>query len=341
MKKKNTLPIKWMLGILIILVAIVYGTQQVSKGTAPYFFNKNRVLSPIISPIIRVLSPIIQFLANMIGIRNQNEPVLPTTPPWRGSTLPSKNPLNVEAPQGTEPIAEQGSNTAQKGINAESNPGDLSGANADQKLGNLSETNAENNPGNNSEINSKNNSEPNADQKPGNLSGANAENNPGNISGDHPGANAEQEPGNISGSNSGSNSGNTSGAYSGGCVLGCYPGCIPGCDPACKPSVCNFGNISGSNSGNTSGSMNQSNLPTINPIPTDNTVSQSIAQQNQKNDSLAALVANHQALVVPVQQQAQASKYQTVNSENIPAPSTDQAPTDAVQKMKSNQVMHH
>ena len=34
MNKKNSLPIKWMLGILIILMAIFYGTNQVSTNMA-------------------------------------------------------------------------------------------------------------------------------------------------------------------------------------------------------------------------------------------------------------------------------------------------------------------
>jgi len=337
MKKKNTLPIKWMLGILILLVAVAYWTARQTQ-------SKDQGILPAASNVSSQ-NNFFQFLANMLGpqyksiLSNQNEP-LPTTPTAvlrqqdvGASRLPNELGLNVKAPQGTGPTAGQGTNSAQRGNNP----------------GNSSEMNTENNSGNNSEINAKNNPENNSGSNSGNTSGNTSGNNSGNTSG------------NNSGSNSGNNSGGNSGGYSG-CVLGCYPGCNPGCDPECKPSVCNLGNTSGNASGNnsgntsgnnsgtnadqvpgnlTSGSINQYNLPTINPIPTDAEVSQSIAQQNQNKDSLAALVANHQALVVSVQQQAEASKYQTVTAQSIPAASTNQAPDDAVQKIKSKQVVYH
>ncbi len=325
MKKKNLLPIKWMLGILIILTAAVYWTTQQTQ-------SKDHGILPAASSFSSQ-NNFFQFLANMIGIRgqsassseaskennipNQNEPMptrehVPASGDVSPSTLPSKTASNVEAPQGTEPIAEQGSNTAQEknnagntpGINAENNSKNTAQINSEYN----SESSAGNNQENNSGINAENNPGANAENNPWNVSETNPENNPGNNSGDNsgnnPGTNADQIPWNL---NSGANAEN------------------------------NPGNLSGNNSGN----INQSNLPTINPIPSDSAVSQSIAQQNQQSDTLAALIAARQALVVPVQQQAEASKYQTVNSQSIPAPSTDQAPADAVAKMKSNQVMYH
>ena len=78
-----------------------------------------------------------------------------------------------------------------------------------------------------------------------------------------------------------------------------------------------------------------SNLPAINPIPSDNAASQSITQQNQQSDSLAALVASHQALAAQVRQSAEATKYQTVTSESIAPTDTTPAPQDIVDKIKS------
>jgi len=170
------------------------------------------------------------------------------------------------------------------------------------------------------------NAEKNAEIMAANGSQNNAEDNPDNVN-NNPGNNPDNNADNNSGDNSGTNaampSGNGLGNNSGG-----GPGDNTGGGPGDNP-----GGNSGSNSGGSA-----SNLPTLNPIPSDNTVSPDIAQQNQQNASLASILAARQALVVPVQEQAQASKYQTVSSENIPAVSTNQVPSDLIEKVKSNQV---
>jgi hypothetical protein len=352
MSKKNTLPIKWLLGILIILMAVAYWTTQQTQ-------SKNQGILPVASNVSSQ-NNFFQFLASLIGMGNnipdQNE-LMPTPGhvPSSGGVSPStpanETASNVKAPPPTGPIAGQGTNTAQgknnTGNNTENNPGDLLEANADQGIGNLSELNAENNLEMNAENNPATNAETNADQETGNIAENNPElnaennqendleNNPENNSESNMESNVESNAESNMGSNAEINAENNPGGNSGN--LGNAPGCAPGCYAGCNPA-CATGCVPGCSAINTP-PPNLLNLPTINPIPSDNAVSQSIAQQNQQSDALATLLATSQALVLPVRQQAQASKYRTINSQDIPAVSTNQAPADTVAKIKSNQAM--
>jgi hypothetical protein len=332
MSKKNTVLIKWMLVILVVLMAVAYWTTRQTQ-------SKNQEIWPAASNVSSQ-NNFFQFLGYFIGMRNQNGPGLPATPPWRGSTLPTRGhvtegnvspgtlpagtPLNVKATQGTGLIAGQGTNTIQEKNNAGNN------------TGNLSETNAENNPGNLTGNNAGNNS--------GNLSEANAENNPEDLSE----MNSENNPGTTAENDSDYNPEDNSESPSS-CVQGCYLGCDPGCDSECTPeclagvssssisSTSSTSSTSNSSaSSNSSNPSNPSNLPTINPIPSDAAVSQSVAQQNQQNSSLSTLVANQQTLATAIRQSAEATKYQTVTSESIAPANTTPASGDIVAKIKSH-----
>ncbi|MBF0570982.1 MAG: hypothetical protein HQL12_03830 [Candidatus Omnitrophica bacterium] len=319
MNKKNKLPIIGMIGIILVLMSAFYWGHQTSKNVTT-------------STVSNVSSTdnLFQFLLNIIGIgnhrtsaggtssgtntSNQNNPVF-------GSTLPGKNPLNGQALQGT---TEQGANTAQGKNSPENNP-EINGANhSGIDIENNSETTKTNNPDDNATYNTEYNSEINSESGMGTDLG----NNINNSAENNTGTNAENNSGNNSEVNSATNlitnSENTAGDNSGN---------TPG-----DNSGDNSGSNSGGNSGSNTGNSNQSNLPTINPIPSNSKVSQSIARQNQQNDTLAAMLAAREALVIPVQQQAQATKYQTVTSQSIPPVSTTPAPADVVEKVKSKLI---
>lgn len=315
MKKKNLSVVKWVLGILIFIMAALYSNYRISENALMNNGSKAYVHRTFF-----------QYLENLFGflnfggssnnnLFNQNNLMLPnggaqnkTSMNTSPGSLPNAMGLNTGASQGTKSPAGQGSTAGNtSGINTANNAQGTMG----NALGGGLESNTENNSGTNAESNSGTNAENNS----GNNTQNNAENNSGNNPTDNTGTSSDQGTGNQSSDNSGGNSGENSGN--------------------------NSGSNSGDNSGNGSGNSNQNNLPTINPIPSDDQVSQSVTNQNQQNDNLAALLAQRQVLVAPVQQQAQASKYQTVNSQNIPAPSTNQPPQDVVAKMKSNQVMFH
>ena len=343
MKKKNTLATKWVLGILILLLAVTYWNSQQTQ-------NRGQGIFPTTASSASSQNNFFQFLGHLIGIQSQNPSsgeayngsiASPASGRMPQGMLPGQTASNLEALQETNPITGQASNPENPSeINAQNN----SGSNTEIPSGINAENNAQNNPGNNqgnntennSEINAQSNQEFNAEANPEfnaeASSGINAENNAENNSGNNPQTNAENNAGanaEISGTgpydnNSGSSSAdNSGGSPENGPTVA--PGCVPQCFPQCTPE-CN---------------AKYANLDTINPIPSDTAVSQSVAQQNLQNSALNKLLTTRSALVIPVQQQAQALKYQYIDPSAIPAVSTNSAPADIVQKVKSNQLSLH
>jgi len=318
MNKKNKLPIKWMFGIIIILIAIACWTTQQAQ-------NKNQAMGSATSNFFSQ-NNFLQFLGHLIGLQNLGNssggPFNANTSSTQGSNASPQggnewnnagNTLGGNNSSGAGKNAGgTGANTEGiTGTNAGQETGNIEGYNAEQVTGNFLENTVSNETGNiesnPSEINAENNptsnTETSTNQETENPSEMNAENNPG--------ANAETSQGNSFGGNLGNNSGN------------------------------NSGNPSEGNSGNSLGSLNAPNLPTINPILPNDVVSQNIAQQNQQTAALAAILKTRQALVAPVIQQAQASKYQTVTAQDIPAPSINPPSSDIVAKVKANQLSLH
>ena len=332
--KKSTLPVKWMLWALIILVFVAFRTHQLMRD------ENRRILSTSTNATSQ--NSFSKFLADIFGFRSQsslskgNNGLSPNNPGFGqiGGT-DTDNQQNPNSSSVKNKLGFRGNNALQEGRSSNSgqededslrnNPSNNSEinseinaeANTEQGAGNLAqdnpEVNAENNPQTNSEVNAENNSENNAINNPGNNPGNNPDNNPGDNSGSGQG----NGPGSGSGSGSGSGPGSGSGSGS------------------------RSSSGSGSGSGSGGGSGNPTILPTLNPIPTDSQVSQSVTQQNKKNDALDALLAARQALVVPVQQEAQITKYQTVDPQNIPAPSTTEPSADLVAKVKARQISLH
>ena len=325
MKRKHLLPIKWILGILILLIAVAYWTNQQTQN------NNQGILSA--SSNLSSQNNFFQFLTNLLGIRsqnsssgqgsngspssNQNKTMRPQgQAPSSGNaatgSLAGETTSNTGASQETASIAEQGSNSENSlGINAESN--------SEFNSENSSEMNTEDNFGINQGINAENPSEINAETNAESTAGENAQtqgNGPDNTSGNSPG-----------GSSGGDSGNNPTGP---GCYEGCYPQCSPGCPWDINPSSLNH----------PSNPSNSPVYPTINPIPSNNAASQNIAQQNQQRDTLAALVAAQQELARQVLESAQASKYQTVTADSIPPVDTTPAPQDIVDKIKSGQLIH-
>jgi len=318
MKKKNALPGMWMLGIILILLAIVFGTQQVSKymtmSTASNVSSQNNFFT---------------FLANMFGFgnqssssvdsakRNNNTPnqdgsmstqgYLPASGGLSPNTLLNGSSSNMISSQEAASFAGQGSNANQEESNADNNSEDSSGTNTDQGTGDLA--------GSNSEMN--------ADSFSGDNSELSADSNSSSSSDDNSVSDANNNSQNNLGSNSEINSPDTSGGSSG------------------DTSGGSSGSPSGNSPGSNSGSSSQNGLPTLNPIPSDQTAQQNIALQNQQNDALSSILASRQALTAPVAQQAQAAKYQTPVSQDIPTPSTDQPPADVAAKAKSGKLTLH
>jgi len=311
MKKNEKLPIQWIIGIVVTLILMVHWTNPTSRNLTMYAVTH-----------ISSYHNFFQFLTNILGFE--------TT-----SSLSSENPKRNNLLMPNNPGLGQMQDASRQGLpypNALSagNPSSME-ANSSQKENNAStklEINDTNNSGknalNNPVSNSTNNAETNADKGTGSMDNAelNAENNPQN--------NSETNSTNNADINSQNNSGDNTGYYSG--------------NGPNNSSGDNTGNNSGGSSDNNSGASHQSNqpiLPTINPIPSNNQVSQSIAQQNQNINSLTALVASRQTLVIPVQQQAQMTKYQTINAQDIPPVSSSQAPSDVQQKIQSHQLTFH
>ena len=52
-------------------------------------------------------------------------------------------------------------------------------------------------------------------------------------------------------------------------------------------------------------------------------------------------MAQNQTIISQVNTSVEATKYQTVNSDDIPAPDPTPAPDDIVQKIKSGQLIQH
>jgi hypothetical protein len=75
-----------------------------------------------------------------------------------------------------------------------------------------------------------------------------------------------------------------------------------------------------------------------NPIPTDDEALARVAEQNQQHDQLYAILHEHAELAAQVRQ---AAKYQTDVPETAPAPNTALPSADVMQKLQSNQVVHH
>jgi hypothetical protein len=341
MKKKNTLLTKWVLGILIILLAVTYWRSQQTQ-------NRGQGIFPTTASSVSSQNNFFQFLGHLIGIHAQGPSsgegsngnnVPPASGPLPQGMLPGKTASNVEALQETNPLAGQAPNPENASEinaenNSESNTEIPSGINAENNSGNNQGNNAENN----SEINAQSNQEFNAEANPElNAevpSGINAENNAENNLGNNPQTNTENAPGanaeisggipseNTSESNPASSSSSESGSGNNQAFV---PVCVPQCFPQCTRE-CN---------------TKYANLATINPIPSDTAVSQSVAQQNLQNAALDRLLTTRSALVIPVQQQAQALKYQYVDPNAIPAVSTNSAPADIVQKVKANQLSLH
>ena len=320
MRIKNKLPIKWMLGIVVILMLMANWTHHVSKRLALHHGSSSTSQNSFV-----------QFLEDLFGLGEPNS---------SSNNASQKN--NMQNGNNQNSGSMKGLNTADQ-----RNPNSTSGDNgsASQRSG---RDQGEDNAGNNPETNGENNSELNADDSSGNnpdfnaasSSGLNAENNPQDNSGNNPGTNAatnSENPGSNSDNNPGDNSGGNTGSGPGD-----NPGGNPGSGPGDNPGG-NPGSGPGDNPGSPGGGPggDQPVLPTINPIPSDDAVSQSVAKQNQQNDAAAALIASREALVVPVQQQAQASKYQAVNTQNTPAPSTDLPPADVEAKVQAKQVTFH
>jgi len=323
MKKKNKLPIKWILGILVILITVAYWTnlqtQSKNQGilsASSNFYSQNNFF---------------QFLEHLIGMGSSNNSPLSENENISNRYNPNlsqrKNPNTADQlHQNSIPAANPlGSGNSETNVNQET--GNLSGTNVENNLGinaesnsefnaeNPSGINAENNLGNNPEMNAETNAETNAESNAGENAETSQANGPDNTSGG------------ISGGSTGGDSGNNSGNGLG-CFEGCYPQCSPGCPWNINPSAAN----------NPSNPSNPSNLPTINPIPSNDIASQSIAQQNKQNAALAALIAARQAIADQVRQAAEATKYQTVSSGSITPADTTPPNEDTVTKIKERQL---
>jgi len=318
MKKKNQLPIKWIIGIVIALIVAVQWSHHASTNDS----------SPA-SSHISSQNDFFQFMASLFGMggpnassgeaakghnaSNQNSLNSPQTGGLNSADQQDQNSMNDASGS-----AMQGSAASQQGNHGENNSGGSSEGNSEMNAEDSSANNSENNSGLNAENTSSNNpasnSESNADQEQGNLAEnppANSDNNSGNNSGNSSNDNSENNPDQGTGNNPTDNSGGS-------------------------------GNNPGGNSGgNAPGSPNQNSFPVINPIPSDDTATQSIAQQNQHADALAAELSSRQALVAPVVQQAQATKYQSPTYNDIPTPTTTSPSADTIAKVQSKQYSFH
>jgi len=76
-----------------------------------------------------------------------------------------------------------------------------------------------------------------------------------------------------------------------------------------------------------------------NPIPTDAEALQRIALQNQQKAGMYALLAARTALAARIQGAAEATKYETVVSQNIAPANTTPAPQDVVDQIKSHKLV--
>jgi len=333
MKKKNSLPLKWVLLILLSLTAIVFCTNHISKNIAvsskSEFHSKNSLL---------------EFLENILGIFNlhfywgqgyagNGSPGQNNHSSWGWGVFHWGNQQNPNSMNSPNAFQLNGHNSARNQNAAENNQDNNSYANSKNTSDQSSESNSEINAQVNSDLNPNNNpNNPSGDgQNNGNNSNSSTESGANNPQGNAP-MNADNNSGGNPGAPSGSYAGDNGGS-------GNNPGELSGGNSGAAGSGDNAG--ANNSSGDATGGSNQPNLQTINPIPTDAQVAASIAAQNQQALALNAILASRQALVAPVQEQAQASKYQTVAAENIPAPSTNTAPADVIQKVQAHQLALH
>ena len=331
MNKKRS-PLKWILGISIVLIALGLWTIQQTQ-------NPDRGLSSRAS-IISSSNNFFQFLENLFGIRNHgnsasglltNQGQSPASGKTSSGTLLNNSTSKLKINQGITSNSDQDNNIA---------------TNAENNLIINSENNQTINPGNITENSIESNSELNP-----NNTGSNADNN-GNDNPDNnnPSNNADTNPADNNGNNPDTNLSGNSGAasdFNKGCAMGCFPGCIPGCDPECVPG-CSTGLISGndqthqnqapSNQTNLPNQTIRPNLPTINAIPTDTQIAQNVAQKNQANYMLAQLTASNQALADNARKAAQ---FELNDPSKIKPVDTTPAPSDIVDKIKSAQLIQH
>lgn len=309
MKKKNTLPTPMILGVLILLTLIVIGTNHALKNTASSGFQTSapKNFFQILGDILE--APFQAFFPNH-GSKGNNSSNQNTTDSNQAGRANMDNQDYLDFLSGASSSSSQ--KTTASGIsNSTENDQKFNNENTPQTYITVSnaETNS-NNAENNSTYNEDRISSNSADNSVTNSSTYSSTNST-NSSGYTVTGASDSNPGKSPGNNSSSNPTNTSSS---------------------SP---------GSNSGNNSGNNNQNNMTTINPIPPDNTVSQSVNLQNQQQNALAAILASRKALVVPVVQQAQSLKYQSVNSQNLPVPSSNQPPSDKQQDIKSGKYMFH
>ena len=321
MKNKNRSRLKWALGAILLLMAIPLANPQ--------FLNHLRL--PTLTELSRP-GRFMDYLENLFNMYfhsattdlNAVETELNTinqllqtwghVPRKSGYVSPSAVPsvvgLNAKATQGNNPTAQQASNPSQTENTLETP--------------NTPDTNATNNAETNTDTNAANNASSNAEQSiestgagsQGDNTQSNNGNNADNNAANNPAGNTELNA--TIGSGEGSSNNGTGAATS-------------GSDQG-----------TGGSSNNNSGSGSASDLPTINPIPTDDQAATSIAKQNQQNDSLTAELARRQALITPVQEQAQANKYQTIPpTTSIPTPSANPPPSDTAAKVQSKQYSFH
>jgi hypothetical protein len=332
MSNKNQIPIKWILIILFSLMAISYCTHRASKYFAMHASSHTSSAN------------FLEFISYMLGMDNAMDSAQnaakdkQTGNNQNGKSSGAFNTANgqdlnlASSESGTGTSGQISSQEKNNGGNAQGNnpnnnlkqsTDDASDNNADKNSNLNSENNPENNQENNPNYNSETGANGNTDSNTEVNSEAGSGNNPNNNSVSNPDANAEN-PENNSDNNSENNPGGNSGS-------------TPGNNPGSNPN-------SGGGDGTTPGgnpASNQPTYPTINPIPSDNAVSQNIAKQNQQGDAVASLLASREALVAPVQEQAQATKYQTTTSSTIPTPNTDEPPPDVKAKALAHQLTLH
>ena len=189
MSKKNTLPIKWILGILVILMAVAYWTTQQTQ-------NKGQGILPVVSNISSQ-NNFFQFLASMMGLGNQ--PSNQNTAGFEKTGNFTTNQQNLNLITTSTAPAPQGTNAVQEENNAGNNTGNNSGINPANNSGNNPGTNSESNTNQETgNLTPSNNPGSNANQETGNLLEANAENNPEAPSEINAESNTGQETGNLS-----------------------------------------------------------------------------------------------------------------------------------------------
>ena len=182
MNKKNGLPIKWIIGIALVMMLVGHWKHQASMNIAAS--SRHPVYSQ---------NGFIQFLANIFGL---GAPISPSSQSSKdNNNMPSQNNSgpgqtggsnseNGSVSQGSANGQARGNTGNNPNGNSENNPNDNLGNNEQQEAGNLNSVmNAENNPNENAtinaETNSQNTSENGSENNPGGNSEINADNNQG------------------------------------------------------------------------------------------------------------------------------------------------------------------